>query len=77
MRRVVQELLDHQAGDLEDDATILMVEWHGPPVPVLGTSSPAPPGAAHFTRNETACTHACHNIASGIEPALATKNRSS
>jgi hypothetical protein len=31
MRRVVHALLDHQAGDLDDDATLLMVEWHGPP----------------------------------------------
>jgi hypothetical protein len=33
MRRVVHALLDHQAGDLDDDATILLVEWHGPPGP--------------------------------------------
>jgi hypothetical protein len=31
MRRVVHALLDHQAGDLDDDATLLLVEWHGPP----------------------------------------------
>jgi serine phosphatase RsbU (regulator of sigma subunit) len=30
MRRVVHALLDHQAGDLADDATLLLVEWHGP-----------------------------------------------
>jgi len=30
MRRVVHALLDHQAGDLDDDATLLLVEWHGP-----------------------------------------------
>ena len=30
MRRVVHALLDHQAGDLEDDATLLLVEWRGP-----------------------------------------------
>jgi hypothetical protein len=30
MRRVVHALLDHQAGDLEDDATLVVVEWHGP-----------------------------------------------
>ena len=29
MRRVVHALLDHQAGDLDDDATLLLVEWHG------------------------------------------------
>jgi hypothetical protein len=33
MRRVVHALLDHQAGDLDDDATLLLVEWHGPPGP--------------------------------------------
>lgn len=31
MRRVVNGLLDHQAGDLDDDATLLFVEWHGGP----------------------------------------------
>lgn len=30
MPRVVNALLDHQAGDL-DDATLLFVEWHGAP----------------------------------------------
>ena len=29
MRRIVHALLDHQAGDLEDDATLLLIEWHG------------------------------------------------
>ena len=29
MRRVVHALLEHQAGDLDDDATLLLVEWHG------------------------------------------------
>ena len=33
MRRVVHALLDHQAGDLDDDATLLLVEWHGAPGP--------------------------------------------
>lgn len=33
MRRVTHALLDHQAGDLDDDATLLIVEWHGPPGP--------------------------------------------
>lgn len=31
MRRVVNALLDHQAGDLDDDATLLFIEWHGAP----------------------------------------------
>lgn len=30
MRRVVHALLDHQVSGLEDDATLLLVEWHGP-----------------------------------------------
>ncbi|GAB2866344.1 PP2C family protein-serine/threonine phosphatase [Nocardioides pacificus] len=29
MRRVVQALLEHQSGDLDDDATLLLVSWHG------------------------------------------------
>ncbi len=29
MRRVVRELLDHQQGPLNDDATLLMLEWRG------------------------------------------------
>jgi serine phosphatase RsbU (regulator of sigma subunit) len=33
MRRVVHALLEHQAGDLDDDATLLLVEWHGVPGP--------------------------------------------
>ncbi len=33
MRRVVHALLDHQAGELDDDATLLLVEWHGPSGP--------------------------------------------
>jgi serine/threonine protein phosphatase PrpC len=33
MRRVVHALLEHQAGDLDDDATLLLVEWHGTPGP--------------------------------------------
>ena len=33
MRRVTHALLEHQAGDLDDDATLLLVEWHGPPGP--------------------------------------------
>jgi len=28
MRRGVHALLDHQAGDLDDDATLLLIEWH-------------------------------------------------
>ena len=28
MRRVVHALLDHQAGELDDDATLMVLEWH-------------------------------------------------
>ncbi|MDP9820331.1 serine/threonine protein phosphatase PrpC [Nocardioides massiliensis] len=30
LRRVIHALLEHQAGHLDDDATLLLVEWHGP-----------------------------------------------
>ena len=39
MRRVTHALLDHQAGDLDDDATLLLVQWHGP----LGAGNDPPP----------------------------------
>jgi hypothetical protein len=39
MRRVVHALLDHQAGDLDDDATLLLVEWHG----TKGSNDEPPP----------------------------------
>jgi hypothetical protein len=29
VRRLTHALLDHQGGDLQDDATILLVQWHG------------------------------------------------
>jgi len=38
MRRVTHALLEHQAGDLDDDASLLLVEWHGPPGP--GSNQP-------------------------------------
>ncbi len=30
MRRLLHAILDHQEGELQDDATIVMVEWRGP-----------------------------------------------
>lgn len=33
MRRVTHALLEHQSGDLDDDATLLLLEWHGAPEP--------------------------------------------
>jgi serine phosphatase RsbU (regulator of sigma subunit) len=29
MRRLIHAVLDHQGGDLQDDATLLLVQWHG------------------------------------------------
>jgi serine/threonine protein phosphatase PrpC len=31
LRRLVQAVLEHQAADLRDDATLLLVQWTGPP----------------------------------------------
>lgn len=31
MRRVVRALMEHQSGDLGDDATLVLVQWHGNP----------------------------------------------
>jgi hypothetical protein len=31
MRRTVHALLAHQSGDLDDDATLVLVQWHGHP----------------------------------------------
>lgn len=45
MRRVVHALLDHQSDDLDDDATLLLVQWHpgqavgGMPIPNIATNS--------------------------------------
>lgn len=35
MRRLMHAILDHQQGELQDDATIVMVEWQGPSGRVL------------------------------------------
>jgi serine phosphatase RsbU (regulator of sigma subunit) len=37
MRRVVRALLEHQSGNLSDDATLLLVQWHGNPSGSLRT----------------------------------------
>ena len=29
LRRLMHSILDHQAGDLQDDATAVLVEWNG------------------------------------------------
>jgi hypothetical protein len=31
LRRLIRAVLDHQHGVLQDDATILLLEWDGPP----------------------------------------------
>ncbi|MFG2085326.1 MULTISPECIES: PP2C family protein-serine/threonine phosphatase [unclassified Spirillospora] len=31
LRRLIRNILDHHAGRLDDDATVLLLEWHGPP----------------------------------------------
>ncbi|TDE38696.1 PP2C family protein-serine/threonine phosphatase [Actinomadura sp. 6K520] len=31
LRRLIHNILDHHAGHLDDDATVLLVEWNGPP----------------------------------------------
>jgi serine phosphatase RsbU (regulator of sigma subunit) len=36
MRRLVRALLEHQSGDLNDDATMMLVQWHGNPKASLG-----------------------------------------
>ena len=37
-------LLDHQSGDLDDDATLLLLEWHGAPQPRERHPFPSPTG---------------------------------
>jgi serine phosphatase RsbU (regulator of sigma subunit) len=43
MRRVVRSVLDHQQGQLDDDASMLLAEWHdvGAPVSVSAAERPA------------------------------------
>ena len=31
LRRLIRAVLEHQHGVLQDDATILLLEWTGPP----------------------------------------------
>ena len=35
MRRLLHAILDHQEGELQDDATIVVVEWRGPGAQLL------------------------------------------
>ncbi|MFD0899661.1 PP2C family protein-serine/threonine phosphatase [Actinomadura sediminis] len=36
LRRLIHSILDHHAGRLDDDATVLVLEWHGPPGTATG-----------------------------------------
>ncbi|XVQ15758.1 PP2C family protein-serine/threonine phosphatase [Spirillospora sp. CA-255316] len=38
LRRLIRSILDHHAGRLDDDATVLLLEWHGPTRPPPGES---------------------------------------
>ena len=38
LRRLVRSVLDHQDGALRDDATIVLLQWDGPPTDAI----PAP-----------------------------------
>jgi serine phosphatase RsbU (regulator of sigma subunit) len=40
MRRLLHSILDHQEGELQDDATIVVVEWRGPGPRLLEVDSP-------------------------------------
>ncbi len=41
LRRLVLAVLEHQQGTLQDDATLLVLEWAGDPAGVLPTGTPA------------------------------------
>ncbi len=47
LRRLVRAVLDHQAGLLRDDATLVLLQWAGPPDEVIptqpGRHRPSPP----------------------------------
>ena len=40
MRRLLHSILDHQEGELQDDATIVVVEWRGAGPRLLGVDQP-------------------------------------
>jgi hypothetical protein len=40
LRRLVRSILDYQQGHLQDDATVLFVEWHGPHASCEDTATP-------------------------------------
>jgi serine phosphatase RsbU (regulator of sigma subunit) len=40
LRRLVHSILEHHAGRLDDDATVLLLEWHGPPGTVEDPMAP-------------------------------------
>ncbi|MFI0355814.1 PP2C family protein-serine/threonine phosphatase [Actinomadura sp. 9N407] len=45
LRRLVRSILDHHSGRLDDDATVLLLEWHGP----RGSSDPSTKEALQIT----------------------------
>lgn len=40
LRRLSRAVLDHQEGVLQDDGTLLLLVWHGPPAPMRGVVVP-------------------------------------
>ncbi|MEU8798670.1 PP2C family protein-serine/threonine phosphatase [Spirillospora sp. NPDC048819] len=40
LRRLIHKILEHHAGRLDDDATVLLLEWHGPPEVPKDASEP-------------------------------------
>lgn len=45
LRRVMRAVLDHQLGRMDDDATLLMLDWR-PPAGTLPLGTPLHPGTA-------------------------------
>jgi len=46
LRRLAHAVLDHQEGVLQDDGTLLLLVWHGPPAVVAATTPGAHPGTS-------------------------------
>jgi serine phosphatase RsbU (regulator of sigma subunit) len=60
LRRLVRSLLEHQAGDLSDDATLLLVQWHGHPADLrhLGPDQRRARGAGQHRPTQAATNRA-------------------
>ncbi|WP_329170743.1 serine/threonine-protein phosphatase [Streptomyces sp. NBC_01685] len=52
LRRLIHGVLDYQKGQLQDDATVLFLEWHGP-----RPASPETPGALRSPAHEPTPSH--------------------